>query len=141
MFISKKITEEFSSIEAGHPIKDPLFLHFVGKISLATMRLIKASSRNVYISNLALKHIIEQRGNERIIYKIPQILSCPTKIVDNYRKRINSFILVRMNGKANGAVIEITKTPDQNRVVSAFPIDTKTYKKLKDISGRSDVPP
>ncbi len=46
-----------------------------------------------------------------------------------------------MNGKAKEAVVEITKTPDQNRVVSAFPIDRKTYRKLKDISGRPDVPP
>src|SRR5581483_2521116 len=33
-----------------------------------------------------------------------------------------------------------TKTPDGNQVVSAFPIDNKTYGKLVDISGRSDVP-
>lgn len=33
-----------------------------------------------------------------------------------------------------------TKTPDGNRVVSAFFIDQKTYKKIVDVFGRSDVP-
>jgi hypothetical protein len=46
-----------------------------------------------------------------------------------------------MNGKARGAVIEITKTPDGNRVVSAFLISKNSYKKLIDISGRAAVPP
>ena len=72
---------------------------------------------------------------------IPKILSNPTKIVDNSKKRPNSFIFVRLNGKSNGAVIEITKTPDGvHQVVSAFPMDSKTYRKLVDISGRPDVP-
>ena len=37
--------------------------------------------------------------------------------------------------------MEVTKTPEGFQVVSAFPIDRKTYGKLVDISGRPDVPP
>jgi hypothetical protein len=31
--------------------------------------------------------------------------------------------------------------PDENRVISAFFIDRRTYEHMKDISGRPDVPP
>jgi hypothetical protein len=98
--------------------------------------------KKVYISKTSLKHILDQRhGDEHILSEIPEIIHDPTKIADNSLKRRNSYIFARMNGKAKGAVIEVTKTPDGNRVVSAFPIDRKTYRKLNDISGRPDVPP
>lgn len=141
MHIPKRITNELKEISPGEPIKKPNLLFFVGRLSKHTMSVINTKVNNVYISRSALKHIIERRGNDEIISKIPLIISHPTKIVDNSKKRRNSFILVKMNGKASGVVIEITKTPDENRVVSAFPIDNKTYRKLEDISGRPDVPP
>lgn len=114
----------------------------IGLISFKSMKIIDSPSSKVFISKMALKHIIDQRGSEEIIYLIPEILNDPTKIVDNSKKRQSSFIFVRMNGKSHAAVLEITKTPDSmNQVVSAFHVDDKTYRKLIDISGRPDVPP
>ena len=120
-------TAELSKLPPKEPISNPQ-----GLISLGS---------NVGITRKSLKHIIEQRGEDIISY-IPKTLAAPTKIVDNSSKRPNSFLYARMNGNAKAVVLEVTKTPDGvHQVVSAFPVDSKTYKKMVDISGRPDVPP
>ena len=139
--ILKEIIDELVGIDKRGSIKDPDGLFLVGHISNNTKDLIGTDDTKVYISRKSLKHIIDQRGSINIITELPTIISKPTKIVNNSSKRQHSFIFALMNGKARGAVIEITKTPDGNRVVSAFLISKNTYKKLIDISGRSAVPP
>lgn len=95
------------------------------------------------MSNKALKHIVEERGDEayEIVKNIPDILKNPTKVVDNSGKRANSYLFVKMSGKIKAVVLEVTKRPDGDQVVSAFFTDRKTYEKMKDVSGRADVPP
>jgi hypothetical protein len=140
--ISDYVINELKEIKPKGIISNPRQLFEIGSISFESMKVINTKYPKVFISKMALKHIIDQRESEEIIYLIPEILSNPTKIVDNSLKRLNSFIFAKMNGKYNGAVLEITKTPDcENQVVSAFPIDPRTYRKLEDISGRPDVPP
>lgn len=136
------IINELKEIKPEGIISDSRQLFEVGLISFESMKIISSVSSKVFISKMALKHIIDQRGSDEIVYLIPKILNNPTKIVDNSKKRQNSYMFVRMNGKSHAAVLEITKTPDSmNQVVSAFHVDDKTYRKLIDISGRSDVPP
>ena len=141
MNIPNEVIKEIQAVGFRGLISDPTQVFFVANLSRSTLNAIGAKTEECFISKTSLKHIFDQRDSIGIIFEIPEIVSHPTKIADNSAKRPNSFILVKMNGKAKGAVVEITKTPDQNRVVSAFPIDKKTYKKLKDISGRTDVPP
>lgn len=118
----------FSKLERGAKIENPS-----GVISLG---------KNVEITRASLKHIVEESGRENIVAGIAETLSNPTKIADNSAKRAGSFLYARLNGKARATVLEVTKTPDgKHQVVSAFPMDEKSYKKLIDISGRSDVPP
>lgn len=114
----------------------------IARLSANIIETIRTNSEQVYISRKSLKHIINQRGKtaEYIIFSIPSILNNPSKISDNSSKRPNSFLFTKMNENAKGVVLEITKTT-HNRVVSAFPIDRKTYRKMIDISGRAAVPP
>lgn len=124
----ENIVNEFSKIPRGVEIQNPDdVVRVIG---------------NVSVSRRSLKHIVEQRGEQarEIIHDIPTVLKTPTKIGDNSLKRPDSFLFARMNGKARATVLEVTKTPEGIRVVSAFPMDQKNYEKLVDISGRSDVP-
>lgn len=89
-------------------ILNPEQVFEIGRVSSRTMNLIMAKSPKVFISKMALKHIIDRRGSEKIIYLIPGILSNPTKIVDNSVKRPSSFIFAKMNGEYHGVVLEIT---------------------------------
>jgi hypothetical protein len=123
MYIPQEIIEEIQAVGFRGHISDPARIFFVAYFSQMTLNATKTSTKEVFISKMALKHIFDQRDNVKIIFEIPDIICNPSKIVDNSSKRPNSFILVKMNGKAKGAVIEITKTPDHNRVVSAFHID------------------
>lgn len=115
----------------------------IARLSTTVIKMIKTESAQVYISRKSLKHIMNRRGDmaEYIIFSIPSILNNPSKISDNSNKRQNSFLFAKMNGNAKGVVLEITKTTRDNRVVSAFSIDRKTYRKMIDISGRTAVPP
>src|SRR3989344_9263069 len=108
MNIPIEVIEELESTSFHGAISNPTNIFFVGCISKNTMKIVCSDSDEVFISKMSLKHIIDQRGNSEIIFKIPEIMSNPTKIVDNSSKRQNSFILVKMNGKAKGVVIEIT---------------------------------
>ena len=139
--IPREIIDELIEIEKGEQIKYPTKLFLVGYISEDIKCLIGIDNTEVYISKRSIKHIIDRRGFVGIIDELDTIISRPTKVADNSGKRSGSYIFAIMNGKARGAVIEITKTPDCNRVVSAFLISKNTYKKLIDISGRSAVPP
>lgn len=139
--IPAEILNELKEIKPRGVISDPKMSFEIGYISTTSIRIIGPTSPKVFISKRSLKHIIDQRGSDQIIYEIPEIISNPTKIIDNSVKRIGSFIFAKMNGKAKGVVIEVTKTPDGNRVVSAFPINKEYYRRLVDISGRSDVSP
>ncbi|MEI6346156.1 MAG: hypothetical protein WCO79_02895 [bacterium] len=138
----QELVAAFRLLPSDCRIERPDRLLLVGELSPEVSRALGVP-RTVLVSLRSLKHIVERRGEDamEIVQDIPKILSHPTKVVDNSTNRPSSYLFVRMNGKAKAVVLEITKTPDGNRVVSAFFVDAKTYKKLKDISGRSDVPP
>lgn len=129
-------------IPDGGDIEFPDKLLSLGKIDPSVSRILHIPD-TAFVSHKVIKHIVERRGELalEIVKDIPKVLYCPTKVADNSEKRPSSYLFARMNGKAKAVVLDIAKTPDGNRVVSAFFVDTKTYKKLKDISGRSDVPP
>lgn len=134
--IPKEIIDELVHVGLEKDILNPEYLFEIGCISIESTNIIGAKSSKIFVSKKVLKHIIDRRGNEKILYLIPEILRNPTKIVDNSSKRPYSFIFVKMNGKNHGVVLEITKTPDcENQVVSAFIISPKTYNKMSDISG------
>ncbi len=141
-----KLIDEIASLKK---LGDVLIIDFPNKIIEVTtlsneiISIIKTSSASVSISRKSIKHIINQRkeGAEYILLSIPNILNNPSKIASNSHKRPDSFLFAKMNGSAKGVVLEITKTTTQNMVVSAFPIDRKTYRKMIDISGRAAVPP
>ncbi len=138
MSIPDEIIEELKNISVGEAIPDPLRIFSVAFISYCTAQVIGSKSRGVYISRRALKHIIDSRGNkaDEVISIIPVVLNMPEKIVNNFLKRDNSFILTRKISRNYGVVLEITKTPgSENQVVSAFIIDPRTYEKMYDISG------
>ena len=141
MSIPQEVIEEIENAGFHGHVTNSAQIFFVAYLSRSTSAVIGTDTKEVFVSKASLKHIFDQRDDVAIIFDIPDIVRQPTKIADNSSKRRRSFLFVKMNGKAKGVVVEITKTPDQNRVVSAFPIDRKTYKKLKDISGRPDVPP
>ena len=136
------LVAEFKSMKTGDSITKPTGLVFVGKVAKDVVKTLGIPNDTV-ITRQAIKHIVERRGENALefVRAIPDVLANPTKVADNSAKRLNSFLFAKMNGSTKGVVIEVTKTPDGNRVVSAFPIDRKTYDKLVDISGRADVPP
>lgn len=143
---SNNLSHEISilkNFERKSIIDSPDKIIEITQLPITICRIIKTNSIEVYISRKSLKHIMDQREDlaEYIIYSIPSILNNPSKISDNSHKRPNSFLFAKMNGNAKGVVLEITKTTHNNRVVSAFPIDRKTYRKMIDISGRAAVPP
>jgi hypothetical protein len=141
MSIPKEVFKELIELGVGQSIPDPNRVFLITSLSKEQMDLIGTNSSEVFISARSLKHIIDQRRSEEIVYFLSEIITSPTKVVDNSKKRSNSFLFVKKNGKIRGAVVEITKTPDGNRVVSAFPISIRYYRKLIDISGRTAVPP
>ena len=137
--IPASVIKELLSVGFHGNIINPSKIFEVAEMSINSMGLIKATSRKVYISKRALKHIIDQRGVD-IIFEIFNIISKPTIITDNSLKRSYSFIFAKKNGNVYGAVVEITKTPDyENQVVSAFPISFKTYGKMKSLEGRHPI--
>ena len=137
------VIDEFKPLKKGDVIREPNKTYQVADINEKSKSVIGSKISTVEISRRAIKHIVEQHGEQvsEILKMIPEILKNPTKIADNFAKRANSYLFVKMNGKATGVVLEVIKNPDGNRVVSAFRIDKKTYEKLQDISGRPDVPP
>ena len=141
MSIHVSIIKELEEAPFKADITEPLAIFKVGVLADTDVEVIHAQFKEVFISKRSLKHIIDQRKGSDIILKIRNIIESPTKIIDNSLKRGNSFLFAKMNGKAQGVVIELTKTPDGNRVVSAFPISKGYYRRLIDISGRAAVPP
>jgi hypothetical protein len=143
MNISKQIIKELKSVGFHNPISDPKSMLFVTKISHRSASVIKANSKEVFISRMALKHIIDSRGDkaERVIEVMPIILGKPDKIADNSLKTENSFLFAGKLDRHYGVVLEITKTTGlSNQVVSAFIINDKTYEKIHDISGGTAPP-
>ncbi len=137
-----ELVVRYQSIPDSGAIEFPDRLLSLGTIDPSVSRILHIPEA-VFVSRRVIKHIVERRGELalEIVRDIPKVLFCPTKVADNSEKRPNSYLFARMNGRAKAVALEVTKTPDGNRVVSAFFVDTKTYKKIKDISGRSDVPP
>jgi hypothetical protein len=138
--IPPSVIQELKNVGHHQPIENPNEIFEIASLSKENARLVGASSLKVFISKRSLKHVIDQRG-DGILSLLPEIIASPTKISNNSKKRLGSFIFARMLDKANGAVVEITEKPDGNRVVSAFPISKYYYRKLTDISGRTAVPP
>ena len=138
MHIPKEVVEELKSIKPQGLICEPSQTFLAGHISRLTMSVIKTNSDQVFISKVALKHIVDSRKDlaERVIEIIPEVLKDPDKIADNSVKRHNSFLFAKKLNKHYGVILEITKTTGLvNQVVSAFVISRKTYGKIRDISG------
>ncbi len=138
--------KEFKGKLKRQDILDPDKELYVTTLSGKAVLDLKLFSGRVTITRKTLKHIVESRESRKedidyIILSIPEVLNNPTKISDNFQKRKNSFLFARMNGKGKAVILEISKTESRNKVVSAFFMDNKTYKKLKNILGRADVPP
>jgi hypothetical protein len=104
--------------------------------------LVDALEVEVFISRRALKHIVDRRAGEWrvVVSKMTETLLSPDKIADNAGKRLNSFLFAKETGKIHGVVLEILKNLGKNEVVTSYMIDKKTFKKIKDIAGGSDVP-
>jgi len=136
-----EIIPELQSVDPYGSISDPDRLFQIGTLSDSSAKRINSSDIRVFITKKAAKHIFDKRIDIDVLYKIPDIIKNPTKIVDNSKKRSNSFLFAKMNGKAKIVVLEITKTPGECQVVSAFPTSKNYYRKLIDISGRTAVPP
>ena len=134
--------KELSSLERGQMIERPSKLLYVARISNNIAHIMNTSAVEVYISRRVIKHIIERRGYQTkwVFDNLPKVIRNPTKIVANSNKKIFSYILANNIGRIIGVVVE-TKTPDYCQVISAYPIDKKTYRKLVDISGRAEFPP
>lgn len=134
--------KELSSLERGQMIERPSKLLYVARISNSIAYIMNTSAVEVYISRRAIKHIIERRGDQTkwVFDNLPKAIRNPTKIVANSNKKEFSYILANNIGRIIGVVVE-TKTPDYCQVISAYPIDKKTYRKLVDISGRAEFPP
>ncbi len=117
---------QYSKLKKDSLIEKPEELHFVTFLTVQVKEIIGANADYVEISNRVLKHIVEQRGVEAedIISLIPHILLNPTKITKSFTKKSDRYLFAKMNGRARGMVLEVTKTPDGNRVVSAFFIKT-----------------
>ncbi|MFA4833563.1 MAG: hypothetical protein WC619_01800 [Patescibacteria group bacterium] len=135
--------EKLKRIPKGMPINEAKKTFEVTTLPEDIVNNLKLENSKVTITRQALKHVVEyeNRSMENLVKSIPDILTNPTKIADNSAKRPNSYLFAKMNGKARGVVLEVTKTPDGNQVVSAFPISRHTYDELVDISGRAAVPP
>jgi hypothetical protein len=128
----------------GEVIIDPHALVFVEMISDEISRNIGLDiNTEVHISRIAMKHIIERRGPKAyiVVTAINEVISKPSKVVNNSKKRKNSFLFVRESGIVVCVVLEKTKTTWQCQIVSAFLVHPKMYKKMIDISGRAELPP
>ncbi|MEK7673187.1 MAG: hypothetical protein AAB373_04860 [Patescibacteria group bacterium] len=98
---------EFKKQDRLHKISDPDKEVDIILLSEDIVKILSLSGNSVTITRKALKHIVNNREINKadvddIVGSIPYVLSCPTKIVDNSHKKINSFLFVRMNGKAKG---------------------------------------
>lgn len=136
--------EEFKKIPPGELISEPGKLLFVEIIpDDISMRMGILKNSEVYISRMALKHIVERRKSKAklVIDVIPKAIRRPFKVVDNSRKRNDSFLFLYSNGLVVCVVVEKTKTTQHCQVVSAFPVYKKIYEKMVDISGRAELPP
>lgn len=134
----KDLTNQYKNLSRGADIVDPEKPNLISPVNKsATQRL--GLSGQASVTNKTIKHIVESHGDQanEIIEAIPKTLAEPTKVVDNSAKRANSYLFARKNGKNYGVVLEVTKTPDGDRVVSAFRVDNKTYEKMTDIFGRT----
>lgn len=135
--------KEFQSLEKGAVIKNPTHSYKIASISEYSKKVINSNINNATISRLSIKHIVERRGilgATDLINSIPDVVSNPSKIAKSSLGN-NRYLFAKMNGKARASVLEVIKNPDGNQVVSAYYMDDKTFRKLVDISGRSDVPP
>jgi hypothetical protein len=114
----------------------------VGVLNKNSAALVDALEVEVFISRRALKHIVDRRADEwrTVVFKMAETLFVPDKIADNAGKRPNSFLFAKETGKIHGVVLEILKNLGKNEVVTSYMIDGKTFKKIKDIAGGSDVP-
>jgi hypothetical protein len=135
--------DELRSIKDTGSIRRPHESYFLAYIFGDVARTIKVKRRGVSISRRSIKHILERRGsNAEIVFsELKYVIERPTKIVDNSKKRKDSFIFIRSADITVAAIIEITEKPGTCQVVSAFLMGQKTYEKLIDISGRAEFPP
>ncbi len=136
--------EELVGYPVGKHIPEPNKLLFVGLIpSFICSKIGVVKNTSVFISRMALKHIIERRESMAysFIKAIPIAISQPVKVVDNSLKRENSFLFIHHDVAIICVVVEKTKTTRICQVVSAFPVHFKIYKKMIDISGRAELPP
>ncbi len=129
MKVSKQLKDAFDELEKRNrslPISNP-------QVEICV-------TGSFFIRRGSLDHIIERRGCDakRIAFSMAAVLTDPSKISDNSQKRRSSVVFFRKIGRRIIRVItEETKTPGKSRVVSAYPISDKAYKKLVDISGRA----
>jgi hypothetical protein len=133
---------ELAALPKNAPIADPDGRLCVGILNKNSAALVNAFDIEVFISRRALKHIVDRRADEWrvVVSKMTETLLSPDKIADNAGKRPNSFLFAKETGKIHGVVLEILKNLGKNEVVTSYMIDKKTFKKIKDIAGGSDVP-
>ena len=142
MNIPLEIIEELRAVGFQKPIINPYCLYEVGVIPMHIKK-IGSDTSKVFISRMALKHIIDNRGEKaaEVIKIMPHVLMFPAKIADNSVKKKGSFLFAGTFGRHYGVVLEVTKTTGlSNQVVSAFIINPKTYEKIHDISGGTAPP-
>lgn len=138
------VFRELKMISTGSPIPNHSDMLLVSRIpDIISQKIGLTNNSYAYISRMALKHIIERRGliAESIVLKIPSAISNPSKVVDNSKKRKNSFLFLHPDDFVLCVVMEKTKTTWECQIVSAFPISPKTYEKMIGISGRAEFPP
>ena len=136
--------EDFDKLEIGAIVLDSDKTILVAVMQSQISAMIGIEHCSVVIPRKSLKHIVERRGNKArfIIEHMPIVIKDPVIVSDNSKKRQGSFIFaIPYERWAVGIIITRTKTPGVCRVVSAFPIELKTYRKLTNISGRAEFPP
>jgi len=139
-----EVVNELKLIPVGRPIHKYNELLFVARLpEHISITINVPKDTDVYISRMALKHLIDRRKSkaEHIVRTIPCAIMKPLKIVDNSRKRKDSFLFFYTDRLVVCVVLEKTKTTRDCQVVSAFPVHPKIYKKMIDISGRAEFPP
>ena len=138
----ESLGKEFLNLAKGRHIENPEMLIELRPLPKDIKKIIHVKNAGVGITRKVIKHITEQRGQDAlyILRSIPDILARPSKIAKNNSKRPNSFLFAKMNGRAKAIILELQNNHECSLIVSAFLMDKKTFKKLVDISGRSDVP-
>lgn len=138
--------EEFKGENKFEKIENPNEELYVASLPKRIIHILNLLHGKVTITRKALKHIVNSREINKadvkcIVSAIPEILRNPTKIVDNSAKTPSSFLFAKMNGKAKRVVLEIIRNENKNQVISAHFIRKGYYLKMKDILGRTAVPP